>query len=85
MERRHSEFNKIKLEQANQATSLFDSSAIQGVMGPTFAYDIPEPVDRIEVIQDQLDKENLRALELYGTKYTHNERGVDHLTNEESQ
>ena len=85
MVRYHSEFNKIKLDEVTRATDYFDSSAIQGVMGPTFAYDFPEYVDRMGIIGDKIDKENLRALDLLGSKYTHNERGVDHLTNEELQ
>jgi len=70
----HSEFkNLVKYEQ-KRATAQFDSQDIQSVLTPSWNYEYPLEVDRLEKIKHVLESEKIRSLVILENTYTANEK-----------
>ena len=85
MEREHSYFNDIVKYEQLRALEQFDASLLQKEIGPSFSYEYPLPYDRLEKLWNIIESERIRAQQTIEIKYTHDERGVQHLTEEPKQ
>ena len=73
MDRLNSEFRDIIQYEINRATIQFDSQLIQAELVPSWKYEYPLE-DRMGKINDIIESEKARALEVYEKRYTDNEK-----------